>query len=58
LPQGTEEDVLEIYSTSGALVHEQAVGTFNNRVDIYNVKPGMYLVKLRGKGVFGKITVQ
>jgi hypothetical protein len=58
LPQGTEDDVLEIYSTSGALVQEQAVGVFNNRVDICNVKPGMYLVRLRGKGVFGKIVVE
>ncbi|MBN2777393.1 MAG: T9SS type A sorting domain-containing protein [Bacteroidales bacterium] len=55
LPQGTEDDVLEIYSINGALVHEQAVGVFNNRVDVCNVKPGMYLVKLRGKGVFGKL---
>ncbi len=58
LPQGTEDDVMEIYSTSGALVHEQTIGNFNNRVDICNVKPGMYLVKLRGNGVFGKIIIE
>jgi hypothetical protein len=58
LPQGIEDDVLEIYSTSGALVHEQAVGKYNNRVDICNLKQGMYLVRLRGKGLFGKIIVE
>jgi hypothetical protein len=58
LPQGAEDDVLEIYSTSGALVHEQTVGVFNNRVDVCNVKPGMYLVRLRRLMIFGKIVVE
>jgi len=58
LPQGAEDDVLEIYYTNGALVHEQAVGVFNNRVDICNLKPGMYLVKLRGKELYCKLIVE
>jgi hypothetical protein len=58
LPQGTEDDVLEIYSTSGSLVHEQAVGYANNKIDICGLQPGMYLVKIRGAALYGKIIIE
>jgi hypothetical protein len=58
LPQGMDDDVLEIYSTSGALVYEQKVGFGNNRIDFCNVKSGMYLVRLRKTGLYGKLIIE
>ncbi|MDD3686888.1 MAG: T9SS type A sorting domain-containing protein [Bacteroidales bacterium] len=57
LPQSVDDDVLEIYSTNGSLVHEQAVGYANNKIDICGLQPGMCLVKIRGAGLYGKIII-
>ncbi|PLX05750.1 MAG: hypothetical protein C0596_18825 [Marinilabiliales bacterium] len=54
----TGDDVLEIYSTNGTIIHEQAVVSGENRIDICGLKPGMYLVRLRNSRLFGKITIQ
>ena len=57
LPQGMDNDVLEIYSTTGSLVLQQNVGDGTNRVGIFGLEPGMYLVKIRGVNLYGKIIV-
>lgn len=57
LPQEVDNDLLEIYATNGSLVHKQAVGCANNKIDICGLQPGMYLVKIRGANLFGKIIV-
>ncbi len=58
LPQDFTDDTIEIYSTNGSLVYVQTVGYLDNRVDISNLKPGMYLVKLCKAGLYGKIIIE
>ncbi len=58
LPQGIDNDVLEIYSTNGSLVWLQNVGVGTNRIGIFGLEAGMYLVKMRNTNVFGKVVVE
>jgi len=52
------EDVLEVFATNGSMVLAVNVAQGLNRVDLCGVKPGMYLVRLREAGVFGKIIIE
>ncbi|MDD4747962.1 MAG: Holliday junction resolvase RecU, partial [Salinivirgaceae bacterium] len=54
LPQGIDDDVLEVYSTTGSLVWQQNVGVGTNSVGIFGLEPGMYLVRLKKSGLYGK----
>ncbi len=58
IPQMVKDDILLIYSTNGTIVHEQTVVPGENRINLCGLKPGMYLLKLRDMGLFGKITIQ
>jgi len=58
LPQGVDDDVLEIYSTNGSLVHEQRAQNGINTVNNCNLQPGVYLLRLRDKKIFGKIIIE
>jgi hypothetical protein len=58
LPQGVDDDVLEIYSTNGSLVHEQRAHNGINKVNNCNLQPGVYLLRLRDKKIFGKIIIE
>lgn len=58
VPEEINEDVLVVYSTNGTLVHEQKVIFGVNRIDLCNFKPGMYLLRLRDSGLYGKLVVK
>lgn len=58
LPQGVDYDMLEIYSTNGSLVHEQRAQNGINTVNNCNLQPGVYLLRLRDKKIFGKIIIE
>lgn len=58
LPQGIDDDVLEIYSANGSLVHEQRAQNGINTVNNCNLQPGVYLLRLRDKKIFGKIIIE
>jgi hypothetical protein len=47
-------DILEIYSTNGAVIYQQKVQTGTNKINIESLPAGMYLVRIRGANLFGK----
>ncbi|NRA13431.1 MAG: T9SS type A sorting domain-containing protein [Crocinitomicaceae bacterium] len=41
-----EEDVLEVYSTAGKLLHSQKVKAKLTTIDLSGLRPGIYVLKL------------
>lgn len=58
LPTNNQSDILEIYSTNGAIIYKQKVQTGINKINIESLPAGMYLVRIRGENLFGKIIVE
>lgn len=58
IPSEIREDVLIVYSANGQIVHELPVGPGENKIDLCNFKPGMYLLRLRNSGLYGKLVVE
>jgi hypothetical protein len=54
LPTDIKNDILEIYSTNGAVIYQQKAQSGTNKIDIGNLPVGMYLVRIRGANLFGK----
>ncbi|HOZ29784.1 MAG TPA: T9SS type A sorting domain-containing protein [Bacteroidales bacterium] len=54
LPTEIKNDILEIYSTNGAIIYQQNIQAGTNKIDIGNLPVGMYLVRIRGANLFGK----
>jgi hypothetical protein len=58
IPSEIREDILIVYSANGQIVHELPVGSGENKIDLCNFKPGMYLLRLRNSGLYGKLVVE
>jgi len=58
IPSDIREDVLLVYSTNGTTVHEQTVYLGENRINLCNLKTGMYLLRLKNSGLYGKLVVK
>jgi hypothetical protein len=54
LSKDIKNDVLEIYSTNGAVIYQQKVQAGTNKINIESLPVGMYLVRIRGANLFGK----
>jgi ligand-binding sensor domain-containing protein len=54
LPTNTQSDILEIYSTNGAVIYQQKVQAGTNKINIESLPVGMYLVRIRGANLYGK----
>lgn len=50
----TQSDILEIYSTNGAVIYQQKVQTGTNKIDIESLPAGMYLARIKGANLYGK----
>ena len=47
-------DILEIYSTNGAVICQQKIQAGTNKINIESLPVGMYLVRIRGENLYGK----
>ena len=54
IPSEIKEDILIVYATNGQIVHEQSVEAGENKIDLCNLKPGMYLLRLKESVLYGK----
>ncbi len=58
LPTDMKNDILEIYSTNGAVIYQQKVQSGTNKINIESLPAGMYLVRIRGANLYGKLIVE
>ncbi len=54
LPADIKTDILEIYSSNGAVIYQQKVQSGTNKINIESLPAGMYLVRIREENLFGK----
>ncbi len=52
------EEILVIYTTKGQIIHEQYVQKGKNKIDVSNLKPGMYLLRLKNINKYGKLVIK
>lgn len=58
IPKEIKEDILIVYSTNGQIVLEQNIIYGENKINLYDFKPGMYLLRLKNNNLYGKLLVK
>lgn len=58
IPKEITDDLIIVYSTNGQIVHEQPIVPNENKINLCNFKPGMYLLRLKNSGLYGKFVVE